>query len=251
MQIPSTISYNTRMPSIEVDLLKLSQHDRNVFKQQVENNSGLLTVLFHPFPDQHPTFPVTPEYLERRNDLIREAFIKNKPLVIFEGVNKYPHLANRVKEITGPTGGVFYTVQTISDDPTPLLPYINIDSPVVHITPGLDWMAWRRVAGVLRQANVSTIEVGGRYMVLKDTNGNPDDFDVRTLRNIWRWSRHLLNARQLANSGLVPDACAGRGMLEFLRCGFDVIVSGASAPSSGLVPTDLSGVRLKGSDGVY
>jgi hypothetical protein len=226
-----------------VDLLKLSTVNRQLFEKQVAAHSGQLKVLFHPFiNDQNPEdkFPVTSEYLECRDELIKDLLTNDEPLVIFEGVDAFGDLAKRVGGIV--ERGLLFTVKTVSNDPTP---FLGLDSPVVHILPLLDHLAWGKVARVFRQANVLTVEVGGRYMVLKDVQGIPDDTDQEILINIGRWSRGLPDARRLANSGLVPYECAGIGMLELLKRGFDTKISTASSPSFGLIATDLSRVRQR------
>lgn len=226
---------------VSVNLLTIDATSKSLLKAQVRRNSGTVNVLVHPYFREDATdgkypFPVTPEYIDRRNSFIASAVEEGKPLVIFEEDAKCATLAEQIAA----KRGIVYWVATCEGDATPALikedPQFGLFMHYRERT-RLESEAWDKVRVILSSVGTKQLNVGGRYMVFHEPTTDHGQRFLADLKNAAKGKR---NARQLVERALIPGACPGQLMIKMLHRGFDISLSEVSSPTNTLIPTDLT-----------
>ncbi len=226
---------------VAVDLLNADLIYKKLFNAQIKRNSGLVTVLVHPFFRENTEngkcpFPLTPKYTEARDSFITSAVEQGNPLIIFEEAARCSALAAQIAA----KRGIVYWIATCNGDATPAFIKNNPQyGPFMHhrTRMRLEAETWDRVSATLKEAGARHLTVGGRYMVLHEPT---TDYGQRFLADLKEISKRKKFAKEMLYKNLIPGACPGQVMIRLLQRGLDISLSDISSPTNKLTVTDLT-----------
>lgn len=213
----------TRETLQTTDLLWANDYEMTRFKKQVYSNSNELTILVHPFFEEHTqmvaVYPMASDYQENLDRLLKEHLDQDKPLVIFEEEGKCHFLNRRIVRRMKEVVGTLYYIET------------QKNSSLLSIT-----SFWPRLMDIFSHAYVNKISIAGQYMFF---------FPGETCRrcpvdchqDIKEFADHLLTYRgtnlltdKYLKQDLVPGGCAGTLVRSLSMEGFNISISPASSP---------------------
>ncbi len=230
----------------KVKILEASREQILPLKRQIRSHDGLLNVVVH--PDYHKRdIAVLPRarYILGYKELVATGISGRLPLVVFEEekFGYQPSLSPRGHRQV--QGGSLYTVETESDDPTPVQRISTVTMSYVHamiarsssreeIFRRKELMLWQGIHKIFRYLGVTEIRLSGQYFwrVKAEEIVNPDKRVAANSysKRLKSWSKEYPQASRWISPHWLPAGCVGTAAIMFLEGGFDVSFSSLTSP---------------------
>lgn len=224
-EIDSKLTHETSKENVRcIELIHAQSEEFSEFRDRLVPSNGTVSVLIHPFySDVEGTRLttdhryVTPEYIEKRDELLKERLSDNVPFLVFEPEKTYQQLSTHLSNYGE---GKVYTVKTEWDK---------------HMPIGGE-ESWGKIITILKDANINHIDLGGMFLLTykSEIASYFDTGEVfrEFVKNMPSLVEKYPKAAKWLKEDLAPIGCVGHAAIHFLNSGVDVSLSPVATPTS-------------------